>query len=242
MKKVLFAVALFAFLFAGCGGDDDELPEVNGVKVRGGEVQEVIQTSAYTYAKIEEKGAGEVWIAAQKMDLKEGEKIYFTQAMEMTNFEGKEAGKTFDKILFVQDATKDKSAFTQKGTTPAELPDDFKHPEQETAQKEEVKVDKAEGGVTIAEIFAKKNELKDKTVKIRGKVTKVNASIMNTNWVHIQDGTGSGNQFDLVFTSEALPKVGEVVLVEGKLSVDKDFGAGYKYDVIVENAKVLETK
>ena len=45
---------------------------------------------------------------------------------------------------------------------------------------------------------------------------------------------------DITVTSDQTAKVGDIVIIEGTLTVDKDFGAGYFYDVIVENAKVTE--
>ncbi|OCC14281.1 NrfJ [Dissulfuribacter thermophilus] len=63
---------------------------------------------------------------------------------------------------------------------------------------------------------------------------------MGKNWVHIQDGTGGkeGTPTELVITTNALPNPGDVIAIEGTLYADKDFGAGYKYDVIIENSKV----
>ena len=54
------------------------------------------------------------------------------------------------------------------------------------------------------------------------------------------DGTGdAGNgTHDITVTSSSTTAVGEVVLVQGTVVVDKDFGAGYRYDVIVEEASV----
>jgi len=104
----------------------------------------------------------------------------------------------------------------------------------------EVKVDKADGGYTIGECFAKAKELDGKKVKVRGKVVKVSRMIMGKNWIHIQDGTGNPmkNTHDLVVTTMAEPAMDSIVLVEGTLHADKDFGAGYKYDVIIEDATV----
>ena len=99
-------------------------------------------------------------------------------------------------------------------------------------------VAKADGGQTVAEIFINAGQLKDQTVKVRGRVVKFSPNIMGTNWIHIQDGTGSEGTHDLTVTTGASGKVGDVVLVEGPLSVDRDFGAGYRYAVIVEGATV----
>jgi len=100
-------------------------------------------------------------------------------------------------------------------------------------------IEKAESG-TVADIFANKDKLAGKEVTVRGKVMKFSPMIMGRNWVHIQDGTGdaaSGTN-DLTVTTSDSVKVGDTVLVKGKLAANKDFGAGYSYDVIIEEAKV----
>ncbi len=100
-------------------------------------------------------------------------------------------------------------------------------------------IDKAEGGMTVEEIFTNKDELGETKVVVRGKVVKVNPEIMGKNWLHVRDGTGSGNTSDLtVTTSGDLPEVGDTVVVTGQVSLNKDFGLGYQYDVILEDAEV----
>jgi hypothetical protein len=75
-------------------------------------------------------------------------------------------------------------------------------------------------------------------VKVRGKVVKYNSGIMGKNWLHIQDGSGAAGSNDLTVTTSANTKVGDTVLVAGVLSANKDFGSGYKYALIVQDAKV----
>ncbi|MGI6656463.1 MAG: OB-fold nucleic acid binding domain-containing protein [Desulfobulbus sp.] len=107
-----------------------------------------------------------------------------------------------------------------------------------------ISIDKAEGpnGYAVEECFAKAKELNGKTVLVRGKVMKISRMIMGKNWVHIQDGTGDAkaNQHDLVVTTLAEPKEGSVVTVEGVLAADRDFGAGYTYAVLIEDATIKE--
>ena len=101
-------------------------------------------------------------------------------------------------------------------------------------------IDTAEGGMTIEEIFAKKDELGETKVIVRGKVVKANPEIMGKNWLHVRDGTGSEGTSDLtVTTSGKLPEVGDTVLVTGQVSLNKDFGLGYQYDVILEDAEIF---
>ncbi|HHB74977.1 MAG TPA: DNA-binding protein [Desulfobulbus sp.] len=106
----------------------------------------------------------------------------------------------------------------------------------------DIKVDKAEGNnaFTVGECFSQGKKLNNKKVRVRGKVVKVSRMIMGKNWVHIQDGTGNpmDNTHDLVVTTMADPKLDSVVVVEGTLHADKDFGAGYKYKVIIEDAEI----
>ncbi len=98
---------------------------------------------------------------------------------------------------------------------------------------------KAEGGKTIAEVFAGKDQLAGKPVTLRGKVVKSNVGIMGKNWIHVRDGSGAEGSNDLTVTTlTAQPNVGDTVLITGPVSLNKDFGMGYQYDVIVEDAEV----
>ena len=96
----------------------------------------------------------------------------------------------------------------------------------------------AEGGQTVGDVYAKKAELNGKPVKVRGKVVKFSPQIMGKNWIHIQDGTGETGANDLTVTTSSMADTGDTVLISGMLSVDKDFGYGYAYEVIVEDAVV----
>lgn len=106
----------------------------------------------------------------------------------------------------------------------------------------DINVNKAPGpnSYSVGECFEQAKDLNSKTVRVRGKVMKISRMIMGKNWLHIQDGTGNPlkNQHDLVVTTQDDPGENVVVTVEGALSANRDFGAGYKYDVIVEDAKV----
>ena len=98
---------------------------------------------------------------------------------------------------------------------------------------------KAEGGKTVAEVFAEKDQLSGQPILVRGKVVKTNPDIMGKNWLHVRDGSGAEGTNDLtVTTAGAVPNVGDTVVVKGVLALNKDFGMGYQYDVIVEDAEV----
>jgi hypothetical protein len=100
------------------------------------------------------------------------------------------------------------------------------------------KIVKPKGGKTVQEVYEEKAKLNGKRVTLRGKVVKYNEAIMGKNWLHLRDGTGKDPTDDLTVTTQAKAKVNDTVLVEGTVTLGKDLGAGYKYDVIIEDAKV----
>lgn len=92
---------------------------------------------------------------------------------------------------------------------------------------------------TIAEIYAGQEGLAGSVVKVRGKVVKFNAQIMGRNWAHVRDGSGSSGSDDLTVTTMDTAKVGDTVLVSGKITLNKDFGSGYRYALILEDGQVI---
>jgi len=109
----------------------------------------------------------------------------------------------------------------------------------------EIKVEKAPGenSYTVGEIHSKAQELNGKTVLVKGKVVKVSPRIMGRNWIHLQDGTGSpdDNTHDLVVTTALEPEADwDIITMEGVLTANKDFGSGYSYAVIVEDANLKQ--
>ena len=97
---------------------------------------------------------------------------------------------------------------------------------------------KAKDARTVAELHAQRAQLKDRPVTLRGQVVKYNEGILGRNWIHLRDGTGAAGSDDLTVTTTAKASVGEVVTVHGTVHLDKDFGAGYAYGVILEDASV----
>ncbi len=196
------------------------------------DVIEVVQTSNYTYLQVFENDQ-KFWIAITRAEAKTGDVLYFTNAMEMKDFKSKELNRTFPSILFVNDPS----------TTPPTAKKMSQSPGKITAGRlTDITVEPLKDGVTISEIFKDKANFAEKSVKIRGVVVKYNQNIMGKNWAHIQDGTESGGSYDLTVTTMDVLEEGNVVTFEGKIHLDKDFGAGYLYDVIMEDAKAIEIK
>jgi len=236
------AIALLFFaaflLIAGCNNKKEEQKpektnshEVVNKQLHVGKVIDFMDAGDYTYVQLNENN-NEYWIAIPKTDVQKDEKLTFSEFIEMKNFESKTLKRTFETVLFVQDAQKVADDKTLK----------IAHSNVMSKEKEKINVTPLNDGKTIAQIYENKKSLSGKTVKVKGKVVKYNGGIMNRNWIHIQDGTDSNGNYDLLITSDESAKVGDVIVAEGTLTRDKDFGAGYFYPVVVENAKVEQGK
>lgn len=95
---------------------------------------------------------------------------------------------------------------------------------------------------TVEGLYQDKAKLSGHEVQVRGKVVKVNNGVMQRNFLHIQDGTGKQGSNDLTVTSQETAEVGDEVVVTGKLAVNKDFGAGYTYPILLEEARITKGK
>jgi len=222
-----------------------------------GKVLEALDASGYTYLHLDE-GAKQTWIAIPKSNVAVGDEVKAVFSMLMTNFESKTLGRTFDEVVFcsglvpadgqqpavaggetgdssfseaVKASGSEEGAMTGSGGSGAAM-----------VPFTELKVEKASGenAYTVGELFAKKGDLNGKTVTLRGKVVKVSQNIMGKNWIHLQDGTGNPAEktHDFVVTTDASPELDKVITVSGVLEADKDFGAGYVYNAIIENADI----
>jgi hypothetical protein len=115
-----------------------------------------------------------------------------------------------------------------------------KHQARVITSKVDVKVDPCADCITIAKLLTDKKDYKGKVIKVKGQVTKYNSGIMGKNWIHIQDGTEYNGAYDLTVTTDITVAVGEIVTFEGKIALDKDFGYGYSYNVLMEEGKSIE--
>jgi len=195
-------------------------------------VQEVVQASSYTYLRVQ-VGAEENWLAVTKRDLEAGATVYYRPELQMENFNSKDLNRTFEKIYFV-------GTLSLKPLTAAPSGQPAMSGRPAAQPNASISVEPAANGLTIAQVSEQRSELANKEVTVRGQVTKFNAQIMGHNWVHIQDGTTDGNTIDLTITTNDQVKVGDVVTFKGVLVLNKDFGAGYSYDIIMEQAALME--
>jgi len=215
---------MFTWLAAGLLLGASSLAAAYGQGKHSGTVLETMDSGGYTYIKVDE-GGNVYWAATTAAKVAVGDSISFTEQMKMENFTSNTLNRTFDQLMFI-------SGLKTGSESPAAKPDTVALAEP---------IPKVEGGYTIEEIYAKKDELKGQTVKVRGKVVKVSKKIMGNNWVHLQDGTGAKGSNKLIFRSETdVAEVGTVTIAEGTLDTDKDFGYGYRYPVLVEDSTFTE--
>jgi len=198
-----------------------------------GEVLETQDVANYTYLHLKTRD-GEIWAAVSKTEVAKGAEVTLYDPIRMSDFESKTLNRTFATIYF--------GSLTRP--EPKVKPEDVKPPVAMSKQLDEPigKIAKAAGagGYTVAEIAAKRTELAGKTVSVRGKVVKFSPSIMGKNWVHLRDGSGENadGSNDLLVTTQEMAKVGDVLLAQGVVQTDVDFGMGYAYKVLVEDAKL----
>ena len=228
--KYFAVISLLILFLAACGAAEE---------MAGAKVLETMDSGGYTYVRLETDD-GEIWAAGPTTTVAVGDRIVLGDGMVMNDFHSQTLDRTFDSILFLSalskpgeaginaiaaDAHEAAGAMTAKTgkTVPVVEPGS---------------VPKPEGGYTVAELYAGKADLAGREISVMGRVVKYNGGIMGKNWLHLKDGSGETGTDDLTVTTGAVVAVGDLVLVQGKVTLDKDFGAGYSYDLIIEDATV----
>ncbi len=234
--KLFFLTIGLIFTLTACQSDETEKQNTLQNGTHKVTVSEVLQTTNYTYLFVDENGT-KTWLAVPKMKANKGDVFYYDGGMLMENFVSKELNRTFKTVYFLEGVRTTAEA-PEKDTNVSDPHSMNGHNEKPVIDKQEVKVSTVDGGITIKELFSNKSKYAGKTVKIKGVVSKFNPQIMKKNWIHIQDGTDFEGDFDLTVTSQDVVKKGDTIVVEGKIALDKDFGYGYFYKIIMEDAKV----
>jgi hypothetical protein len=201
-----------------------------------GKVVETRDAGTYTYVRVA-AGGQEIWAASSHFAVAVGDEVVVPLDMPMENFHSDTLNRDFPVIYFA-------GAITREGEArPPVMPPG--HPPIAGAGSHGgapvAAVEPVPGGLSVAEIWAGRVSLAGSTVSVRGRVVKFNPGIMGTNWLHLQDGSGSpaNGTHDLAVTTPANVKVGDVVTATGPVAVDQDFGAGYTYPVIIREAAVV---
>jgi hypothetical protein len=253
----LSVVLLVALAVAGCKKKEPAQPQQQEAAAPAaagadatalkGKVIERLDAPPYSYLKLQ-TAQGETWAAVPKTEVKDGADVTVTGAMPMNDFESKTLKRKFAVVYFgtlggeaAPAAPGAMPGMANAPPNPAQMAEAHKAAAAGPSDVGDVKVPKASGADarTVSEIYAQRAALKEKPVTVRGKVVKFNENIMGKNWLHLRDGSGAaGKDNDITITTGDKTAVGDVVVVKGTVRVDKDFGAGYAYPVIIEDATV----
>jgi hypothetical protein len=233
MKALLVTCMMAAapLVWAGAGQSAPRTPAPIALT---GEVLEIQNVESYTYLRLK-TAQGETWAAVATAPVKKGARVTIENATVMNNFESKALKRTFPTLVFGTMAGGQGGMASAAAGTGAPRMGAAK-----PQQPADVHVPRATGpnARTVAEIMTRPAELKDKPVLVRGKVVKYSSAIMGKNWIHLRDGTGSAaaGTNDVLVTTTEQAKVGDIVTAKGVLRTDRDFGSGYSYKAIVEEA------
>lgn len=187
-----------------------------------GVVLETFNVEGYTYMQIKDEKEVK-WIASPLLEVKKGDIVETSFGMLMPDFESKTLNRTFKEIYFVTYA---------KVVTPSE--------KNKGDQKRLTKDAKADNVLTLRDIVEKKDKYAGKIVVFNAKVTKYSPKIMGLNWLHVTEPSSNGDgTLDIVVTTEDETKIGEIVKIMGRLTTNKNIGAGYFFPLLVEEASIL---
>lgn len=202
-------------------------------------VNEILTATKYLYLNVSE-GDEQFWIAVRKQEVNVGGTYYYKRALLKTNFESKENNKVFERIYLVTKLVSSNHGNEQdpkiNNIDINDVADLNKSEAKEVDLPKPIITQK--GSIKIAELVENISQYEGKTVQISGKCVKINSGIMNRNWIHIKDG--SKDDYDLVITSDTFVAEGTMITMKALVSVNKDFGAGYKYELILENGVLIE--
>ncbi|MEP7323539.1 MAG: hypothetical protein ABI761_16565 [Saprospiraceae bacterium] len=194
------------------------------------QVEDIFSTKRYTYISVIEGDKPFCVALPLDLNIKKGKTYYYKGGLIMANLEKLPFKKEFESVFIVAGVSESPSL---SDATSASISDgvpikDFKM----------VPLAHVDGEIKLSALFSNSTSYDGKKVIVHGNVVKVNNGIMNRNWIHLQDGTvdSKSQKYDIAITTQGQILIGEEVILEGILALNKDFGAGYKYDLIIENA------
>lgn len=193
-------------------------------------VEDFLHTEKYTYMDVSENGQ-RFWIAAPRKDVEKGATYYYVGGLKKTNFKSQEYDRVFETIYLVSDVTK-----MEAGGGSGSAVDRALAQQQQPGLAPVNTTPAPTGVVKLSDLFANPSKYVGQAIRVKGNCVKINKMIMGRNWVHLDDGSVSGK--DLTITTMADVPVGSTVTMVGMIVLNKDFGAGYKYEVLMEEAKV----
>ncbi len=186
-----------------------------------GKVLETANGGGYTYIRLMLDGK-ETWVAGPETEVKVGDRVMLTPGNRMVMFWSRTMDRTFEEILFVGGI---RTGAVEAGAETGA----------EAAKIEVNDVKPLEGGLTVDQILKQAKDLSGQTVRLRATVVKVNSQIMGKNWLHLRDAS---SEQELTATTAETVETGSTLVISAKLATDQNFGAGYSYPIILEEAKI----
>ncbi|NND05425.1 MAG: hypothetical protein HKN87_03510 [Saprospiraceae bacterium] len=243
---ILFSVCL---IFASCGSEPKVIQPKSGSSeemetdvardrstsdVHEVVVEDFLHASRYTYLQVKEQGES-FWIAVPFTEVEKGKRYFYQGGMRMENFKSKEHDRVFERLYLVDRVSEipsmdpiasDRGEIDMHGGKVKPLTES---------------IQPIEGGIGLAQLFSDPAKYNDQILLVKGQCVKVNQNIMGKNWVHLQDGSkdDSDDSLDLTITTKEEVQVGAVVSFEGKIATDRDIGSGYHFDIIMEEAVLV---
>ncbi len=205
-----------------------------------GTVAETMDAANYTYVRVK-TASGELWAATSTFKVAVGDKVVVPLDNPMANFHSQSLKRDFPLIYFVPQVARDGQPLPVSAPDQSTAPPMTRTGQAPPAPAKVEPIAPPPGGMSIADVWAKSASLGGKTVAVRGKVVKYNGAILGFNWIHIQDGSGTAKDGtnDITVTSTDTAALGDIVTITGTVVLDKDFGSGYSYAVLLQNARVV---
>ena len=216
---------------SGISSSDIVDNEIHSIKVL-----EMIPASKYVYLKVEEEN-DQFWIATKKRKINKDSTYFYREALLKTEFESKIHDRVFDSIWFVTKlVTQMHGAKYTSGTSDKpQISKDKNEPVEVTAHGDKNINYKIYPEISV--LLNDPDKFDGQAVQIKGKCVKVNNNIMKKNWIHLKDG--SEDDFDLIITTNMSAQEGDIITIQAFVALNKDYGAGYSYDLILENGVIL---
>ncbi len=211
-----------------------------GVQTVSGVVVETMNAATYTYVRVK-TSTGDIWAASLQFPVAVGDNVVVPLETPMQNFKSSSLNREFSLIYFSSKITREGEPAPSSAQLMAAHGAAASAAPAETDTSVVEPIAPPDGGKTIAAVWAGRTALAGKPVTVRGKVVKYNGGILGTNWLHIQDGSGSAKDgtHDLTITTDVSARLGEIVTCTGTVSIDRDFGSGYAYKVMLEKASIV---
>lgn len=237
MKKLFLFTVLLTVLIS-CKNNTNQKAEA-GDGFKSFVVKESIPAGGYVYI-LGEQGDDLKWFAASLREVNIGDVYYYDEPLLMKDFYSKELDRPFDEINFLMKISRNPEDLKEVTEMNKEMKMPSKPSGKITTDQKDISIDIPKKGISIGQLYENLKNYDGKKVLIRGEIVKFSPEIMNTNWVHIQDGTSFDGKYDLTLTTDLEVNVGDVKTFEGTVVLDKDFGYGYFYEVLIEKAKITE--